>query len=118
LLRNAKNTTASISVADAKGMAIGKKKTWPGGAVVIMVLPPVGSPELGWFASTISGVSDSALMAKIKQEVFKGELRKPVIAASAKEVIDAVAADDGALGIVAASVAQALPPSVATVAVK
>ena len=117
VIRNAKNTTTALSAADAKSMAIGKKKTWPGGAVVLMVLPAVDSPALGWFASTICGVSGSSLMAKIKQEVFKGELRKPVIAASPKEVIDAVAADDGAMGIVAAGDAKALPASVATLTV-
>jgi len=100
LIRNAKNPTSSITPAQAKEMAIGKRKVWPHGAIVGLVLTQVGSPELDWFASRVCGVTDRALMAKIKQEVFKGELRKPVIVASSIDVVAAVAADEGAIGIV------------------
>jgi len=34
LIRNAKNPTSSITPAQAKEMAIGKRKVWPHGAVV------------------------------------------------------------------------------------
>jgi ABC-type phosphate transport system substrate-binding protein len=118
LVRNAKNPTTAVSASEAKDMAIGKKKQWPRGAVVTMVLTPSGSPELSWFASAVCGVSESALLSKIKQEVFKGELRKPVIAASDAEVVAAVAADEGALGVVAGEFAKSLPSTVAVVSLK
>lgn len=118
VIRNAKNPTTSITPAQAKEMAIGKRKVWPHGAVVGLVLTPVGSPELGWFASTVCGVADGALMAKIKQEVFKGELRKPVIVTSSSDVVSAVAADEGALGIVRADTMKNAPAGVAILAVK
>ena len=118
VIRNAKNPTTSITPAQAKEMAIGKRKVWPHGAVVGLVLTQVGSPELSWFASTVCGVADGALMAKIKQEVFKGELRKPVIVGSSNDVLTAVAADEGALGIVRADTLKSNPAGVLVLAVK
>ena len=118
LIRNAKNPATSISSAEAKEMAIGKRKVWPGGAVVGLVLTQPGSGELRWFASRVCGVADMALMAKIKQEVFKGELRKPVIVTSDKDTIAAVAADEGAMGIVPADAVKSLPATVAVLALK
>ena len=109
IIRNVKNPITSIAPAQAKEMAIGKRKIWPHGAVVGLVLTQVGSPELGWFASRVCGVADAALMAKIKQEVFKGELRKPVIVGSSVDVVAAVAADEGALGIVRADAIKSAP---------
>ncbi len=116
LIRNARNPTTSLSRPEAKDMAIGKKKLWPHGGVVTMVLTPAGSPALAWFASTICGVNESSLVSKIKQEVFKGELRKPTIATSETDVLLAVAADEGALGMVRAEAAKSLPATVAIVA--
>ena len=118
VIRNAKNPTTAITAAQAKEMAIGKRKLWPHGAIVGLVLTPVGTPELSWFASTVCGVADGALMAKIKQEVFKGELRKPVIVSSSPDVVAAVAADEGALGIVRADAIKGVPPGVAILTVK
>jgi ABC-type phosphate transport system substrate-binding protein len=118
VIRNAKNPTTSITPAQAKEMAIGKRKVWAHGAVVGLVLTPVGSPELGWFASRMCSVVDSALMAKIKQEVFKGELRKPIIVSSSSDVVAAVAADEGAFGIVRADTIKAAPSGVAVLAVQ
>ena len=118
VIRNIKNPTASIPPSMAKEMAIGKRKTWPQGAVVGLVLTQVGSAELVWFASSVCGVSDSALMAKIKQEVFKGELRKPVIVGLSGDVIAAVAADEGALGIVRADAMNGSPAGVAVLPLK
>lgn len=118
IIRNAKNPATSLEAMHAKEMAIGKRKTWPNGAVVGLVLTPVGSAELGWFAARVCGVADTALMAKIKQEVFKGELRKPVIVASSVEVVAAVAADEGALGIVRADAIKDSTPGVAILMLK
>jgi hypothetical protein len=118
LIRNAKNPATSLEAAHAKEMAIGKRKTWPNGAVVGLVLTPLGSPELGWFATRVCGVADGALIAKIKQEVFKGELRKPAIVASSADVVAAVAADEGALGVVKADAIKDSTPGVAILTLK
>jgi hypothetical protein len=107
-----------LAPAQAKEMAIGKRKVWPHGAVVGLVLTQVGTPELGWFAARVCGVADAALMAKIKQEVFKGELRKPVIVSSSGDVVAAVAADEGALGIVRADAIKGGASGVAILSLK
>lgn len=112
LIRNARNSTTSVSRAEIKDMAVGKKKVWGSGAAVQVVLGPTGSGPLGWFASLL-GVPESTLMSKIRQEVFKGEMKKPIIAASEQECLAAVGANLGAFGIVSAATAQSLPPDVA-----
>jgi hypothetical protein len=118
LVRNTRNTTASVSRGDVKDLSVGKRKTWGSGAVVQLVLPPAGTPALGWFASAVVGVPEDALMNKIRQEVFKGELRKPLTAASDKDTLSAVAADPGTLGIVHAASAKSLPGAVAVLSIR
>jgi len=115
LVRNAKNNSSAISKGEAKEMAIGKKKTWPNGTLALLVLPAAGTPQFAWFASVVCGASEGNLMGKIKQEVFKGEMRKPVIAAGDSEVVSAVAGEDGALGVIRADAVKTLPPSVVVV---
>lgn len=118
LIRNAKNPTTGLPRVDIKDMAVGKKKTWSSGAAVVLVIGEAGSPELEWFATAVIGASAGALMTKIKQEVFKGELRKPVMAATDKDCLAAVAADPGAFGVVSAATAKALPAEVALLSVQ
>lgn len=98
-------------------MALGKKKAWASGAPVQLVLAPVGSPPMKWFATLAAGISDETLVAKIKQEVFKGELRRPVIAGTDQDCLKAVAADPGALGIVSAEAAKTLPAGITVLVV-
>jgi hypothetical protein len=118
LVRNTRNTTASVSRGDVKDLSVGKRKTWGSGAVVQLVLPPAGTPALDWFASAVVGVPEGALLNKIRQEVFKGELRKPLTAASDKDTLSAVAADPGTLGIVHATSVKSLPGDVAVLAIR
>lgn len=117
LVRNVKNTTSSLSRAELKDMAIGKRKVWSSGAAVQVVLGPPSSPELAWIASLL-GVSESTLLAKIRQEVFKGEMRKPITAASDQECAAAVSTDPGAFGVVSADTAKARSASLAVLSVQ
>jgi ABC-type phosphate transport system substrate-binding protein len=120
LIRNAKNPVTNLTRAEVKDMAVGKKKVWPQGQsiVVQMVWGPAGSPELGWFATAVVGAPEATLMAKVRQEVFKGEMRRPIVAPAEKDCLEAVAADPGALGVVRASTAKHLPPDLAVVSVR
>ena len=68
-----------MSKSELKDMAIGRRKTWSSGAPVQLVLQAVGTPEMKWFAIFAAGISDDTLANKMKQEVFKGELRRPII---------------------------------------
>jgi len=118
LIQNAKTGAQSVTHAELKELAIGKKKTWPSGGPVQLVLEPPGTPELRWFAQQAAGTTDETLYAKIKQEVFKGELRRPVSVTSDKDCVSAVAADPGAMGVVSAETAKSLPAGVTVLAIQ
>ena len=118
LIHNVKTGTASVTTAQLKDMAIGKKKAWDSGAPVQLVLTAAGTPEMQWFARLSAKIADATLLAKIKQEVFKGELRRPVMVSSDKECVAAVAADPGGVGVVSAETAKSLPAGVTALAVQ
>jgi hypothetical protein len=118
LIHNSKTGTNSVTKGELKDMAIGRKKAWPSGAPVQLVLEPVGSPEMKWFALYAAGISDETLAAKMKQEVFKGELRRPISVTSDKSCVNAVANDPGAIGVVSAETAKSLPEGVTVLAVQ
>lgn len=118
LIHNAKTGTASVSKSELKDMAIGRKKAWPSGAPVQLVLEGVGAPEMKWFALFSAGIGDDTLAAKMKQEVFKGELRRPITVTSDKSCVNAVANDPGAVGVVSAETAKSLPDGVTVLAVQ
>jgi hypothetical protein len=117
LIHHASTGTPSVTRADLKAMALGKKKAWASGAPVQLVLTPVGTPPMKWFATLAAGISDETLVAKIKQEVFKGELRRPVMVSTDQDCLNAVASDPGALGIVSAETANKLPAGVTVLVV-
>jgi hypothetical protein len=53
------------------------------------------------------------MLTKIKQEVFKGEMKKPITAATPAEAVEAVRNNPGAIAVVPADTAKALPAGVA-----
>jgi hypothetical protein len=112
LIRNARNAH-TLSRAQVRELALGRKKTWPHGAVAVLVLPRAGTPEMGWFASSIVGLTESALLSRIKEQVFRGEMRKPITVATEQELLTAVAADDGTIGVVRTEATKNLPAGVA-----
>ncbi len=118
LIHNVKTGQTSVSKNELKDMAIGRRKVWSSGAPVQLVLEAVGAPEMKWFALYSAGISDDTLAAKMKQEVFKGELRRPITVTSDKGCVNAVANDPGAVGIVSAEAAKTLPEGVTVLAVQ
>jgi hypothetical protein len=118
LVRNAKNRIDSLTRTEVRELAMGRKKAWPHGPVAVMVLTREGTPELAWFASAMTGLTESSLLARIREQVFKGEMRKPITAASEQDILAAVASDTGAIGIVRAEVARKLPPTVAPLSLR
>lgn len=57
LIHNVKTGTNSVTKGELKDMAIGRKKAWPSGAPVQLVLQSVGTPEMKWFALFAASVS-------------------------------------------------------------
>jgi hypothetical protein len=115
VVRNVNNPTTKISVSQLKDMLIGRKKVWPHGAVVVVAVGAPGSAELKWLSETLLHVSQNILMTKIRQEVFKGEMRRPIVVLSEKEAVEVVAANLGAVGVLRATVAAAAASQVAVV---
>ena len=111
-LKNAQNDTASASKADLKDLFTGKTGSWKNGTKAEIGLGAGGSPELQWVAQELIGASEDILGAKIKQEVFKGEMKKPVTVGSAADCIALVKKSAGGVCAVDATAAKALPDGV------
>jgi ABC-type phosphate transport system substrate-binding protein len=116
LIGNAKVGTQSQSKAEVRALYTGKAKTLDGNAVLVVVRGEDDAVFVG-FVDQVFGIPTRALLSKIKQEVFKGEMPKPVKAASDDEVVQAVAASPGAIGVVSADAAGHLPKTVKVIAV-
>lgn len=111
-VRNARNSTARLSRADVRAIYTGKQKQWGDGKLVQVVLGQEGSPGLGWLTGTIFGVGEVALITKIKQEVFKGEMRRPISCEGDEDCIAKVKANEGGVAVVSSEAALALPSGV------
>jgi ABC-type phosphate transport system substrate-binding protein len=112
-IKNARNGTDQLSRVDVKKLYTGRIKTWRDAGVVTVVLAPEGSPPMVWLSQGIFGVSPRLLITKIKQEVFKGEMARPLSARSDAEAVELVRNTPGAIAVVPDQVAAALPQGVA-----
>jgi hypothetical protein len=117
LIRNARNHSESVRRALLRDMCIGRRKAWPGGEVVQIVLGPSGSPEVRWLAERVIGVPEPAFREKIKQEIFKGELRRPIVVSSDDDCLAAVARYPGGVGVIHSERAQKLAAELGLLAV-
>ena len=112
-VRSAQNDTAQASKDDLKEIFTGKKTAWKNGTKIEIGLAAGGSPELKWLAQELIGASEDILLAKIKQEVFKGDMKKPAPVGSAAECIALVKKTAGGVCVVDADSAKSLPEGVA-----
>jgi hypothetical protein len=117
VIHNARAGAAPLSRTDLRGLFTGKLRAVASGAVVV-VLPPDTAPAYQWLADAIFGVSSKLLASKIKQEVFKGDMNRPLLGASDAEVIAQVKEAPGGFGVVSTAAAQSLPPQVTVVKVE
>jgi hypothetical protein len=112
LVRNASNPTARVTRAEVKHLFTGITKVW-GGSVVQPVLGEEGSGELAWLAAQIFEATPREVLTRIKQEIFRGEMKRPIIAKSAAECLAAVGKYRGGIGVLDAESAKGLPANVA-----
>jgi len=118
LVKNAKNPTPSLTRDEAKNVFNGHTKEWGNGEAVILVIGSEDSPAMTWLASTLFGVSAKTFLAKLKQDVFKGDVRHPVSADDDAKTVKRIEAGPGLVGFVSDDGAKALPPDVAVVPVR
>jgi ABC-type phosphate transport system substrate-binding protein len=116
LICNAKASTQALSKAEVRSLYTGKAKTF-GGSAVLVVVRPDDDAAFGQFVDHVFGIPAKTLMAKIKQEVFKGEMSKPVKAATDDEVVQAVTASPGTIGVVSAQAVAHLPKTISVISI-
>lgn len=112
-IKSAQNDTAQASKEDLKEIFTGKKGSWKNGQKIEIGIPPNGSAELKWVAQELIGASEDILMAKIKQEVFKGDMKKPTPVASAAECFALVKRSPGGICVVDDASAKRVPEGAA-----
>ncbi len=95
LVCNAKTVTSALPKAEIRGLYTGKIKML-GGNVVVVVVRPEDDPTFILFVDQVFGIPAKALLSKIKQEVFKGEMSKPLKAMSDYDVVQQVEGSPGA----------------------
>ena len=116
LIRNAKAPAGTLSKADVRALYTGKTKM-AGNNIVVVVVPADAAAAFDAFVDQVFGISAKTLLSKIKQEVFKGEMAKPLKAASDDDVVHGVAGATGGYGVVSPQAAKSLPPNVVIVPV-
>jgi ABC-type phosphate transport system substrate-binding protein len=116
LVVNARSTSQTLGKTFVRALYTGKAKQLDGHAVVVVVRGE-DDAVFAAFVDQVFGIPSRALLSKIKQEVFKGEMAKPVKAANDDEVVQAVAASPGMLGVVSSEAAGHLPRTVKVIAI-
>ena len=111
LIRNAASDVAAISKDDLYKVYTGETKVL-GSAVVQTVIGKEDSGELQWLAALFD-MRPKDLLSRIKQQVFSGEMRRPVVAKTPGEAIAAVQNSRGGVAVVPASAVASLPRDVA-----
>jgi ABC-type phosphate transport system substrate-binding protein len=118
LVKNAKNPTATLTKDAAKSVFKGHTKTWSNDEPIILVIGSEDSPAMTWLATTLFGVSAKTYLAKLKLDVFKGDVRHPVSADDDAKTIKRIEAGAGVVGVVTEDGAKALPRDVAVLPVQ
>ena len=118
VVKNAKNPTAKLNKDGVKGVFSGKTKNWGGGETIILVIGSEDSPAMQWLADSIFSVSAKTLLSKIKQDVFKGDVPKPLSANDDAGTIKKVQSGAGVVGLVSDAAAKSLPADVVVIAVE
>jgi hypothetical protein len=115
VLVNRGNPVVELSRTELKRLVTGAIKQWDGGSVVQLGIIPGDVPETEYLASVLD-TTPRELLARIQEQVFKGELRRPVVLRSSADCIAFARVSAGA--VCAASETVELPPEVHVVAVR
>jgi hypothetical protein len=118
LVRNAKNPTPKVSKEGVRGLFSGKTKNWSNGQPVILVIGSEDAPAMQWLADAYFHVSAKTYLAKIKQDVFRGELPHPLSADDDAKTLKRVQSNADAVGFVTDAAAKALPADLVVVGIE
>jgi hypothetical protein len=109
------NTVSSLSKSDLKKLFSGGTKQWESGAVVQVGLITVEAAEPTFLASLFD-MTPRELLQRIQEQVFKGEMRRPVVLRSSAECVALARSNPG--GVCVASSLILLSPDVRVVLVR
>ena len=118
VVKHVKNPTATLSKDAAKNVFNGHTKAWANDEAIVLVIGSEDSPAMTWLATTWFGVSAKTYLAKLKQDVFRGDVRHPVSADDDARTIKRVQAGAGVVGLVTEDGARALPADVAVLPIQ
>jgi hypothetical protein len=108
------NSVSALSKSDLKRLFSGGTKQWESGAVVQVGLITADSPETAYLAGLLE-MTQRELLQRIQEQVFKGEMRRPIVLRSSGDCVALAHSIPGALCV--ASTGTPLSPDVHAVAV-
>lgn len=111
---SAKNGVSALSKSEIKRLITGNTKTWDSGAVVQLGIIPADVAETAYLADLLD-TTPRELLSEIQQQVFKGELRRPVVLRSSADCLALAAENAGTICVAAAS--APVPPDAKVVPV-
>ncbi len=115
VLCHASNPIAQLAPADLKKALTGGTRQWTNGAVVQVGLPSSETAELRFVADAV-GLSAQELLSRVQQQVFKGEMKRPIVVRSSAECAALVRSNVGAFCVAAKG--TALTPDVKPIPVR
>jgi ABC-type phosphate transport system substrate-binding protein len=118
LVRRADNKVAKFSADQVKAVFSNRTKTWSNGDTIILVIGSEDSPAMQWLAPALFKVSPKTYLAKIKQDVFKGDMRHPLFAEDDATTLKRIASTAGVVGWVTEASAKTLPADLAVVPIE
>lgn len=102
VLVNSANPTTSLSRSELKKAVTGGTKQWGNGAVVQLGVIPGDAPETQYLGS-LTDMSSRELLSRIQEQVFKGEMRRPVAMHSSADCVALVRSSAGAICVASSS---------------
>jgi len=111
-VRNARNPVSRLTKTEVRKLFTGRSKQWTSGKVFQGVIGEIDSAEFIWLSWAIFDMSPKDLLTKMKQEIFRGEMKRPIVVKSSDECIDVVQKTEAALCVTAESSARSLPDGV------
>jgi hypothetical protein len=118
LVKRADNKVAKLSTDAVKAVFSNRTKTWSNGDTIILVIGSEDSPAMQWLAPTLFKVSAKTYLTKVKQDVFKGDMRHPLSAEDDAGTIKRIASAAGVIGWVTEASAKQLPAELAVLPVE
>jgi ABC-type phosphate transport system substrate-binding protein len=112
---NKANDTAQLSRSELKKLCTGGTKQWKSGAAVQLGIIASEAPETQHLSSLID-LAPKELLSRIQEQVFKGEMKRPVVLRSSAECIAFARSNPGAICV--ASAQTAIPPEAHAVVIR